>query len=184
MYKKNYKGEEFLNTNIQLLNKLNELSEELLHNLTNDGKFQLVKDILDGKNFKSAFPKIEPNNFSNKHSKNEYKGIYAFARVKGKKVYFEYIGVSRTIKRRFYSHTSSYSPSSSSWINLMLKKDHQDFHKYGKNKKKDAIEKLRSKKIHPCRFTFLKIDDNMLLHMAEVFCVNSLHSFYNSFETH
>ncbi|MBS1552233.1 MAG: hypothetical protein JST15_09230 [Bacteroidetes bacterium] len=186
MHKKNYKEEEFLKTNIHLLNKLNKLSLELKHNLTNDGKFQFVKDILNVKNFNSLFPKIKPNNLSNKNSKNEYKGIYAFGIVENKELFIKYIGVSKTIRRRFYSHTSSNSNSSSSWINLMLKKKYPDLKSLEKNKQwlKEAIKEIRLREIYSCRFAFLNINDNMLLHIAEVFCVNKLHSLYNSFETH
>jgi len=46
------------------------------------------------------------------------------------------------------------------------------------------IADFQKEHIHPLRFTFLPIEDNMLLHMAEAYCVNKLKVKWNSFETH
>lgn len=55
------------------------------------------------------------------------------------------------------------------------------------NKKAEAeriIPLVQKNYIYPCRFTFVLIPDNMLMHIAEVYCVNKLKAEWNSFETH
>lgn len=187
MYKVNYKKERFINTGTSLLNKLEKLSKQLLKRLKTEGKYCKVSEMLND-NFNDFWDKmgIQPNNYDNKHSKNEYCGIYAFSIQRGNKTYVRYIGISKTIRRRFRMHTSRNSMESSSWTYLMLKK-HYKIKKGQKIKaKEEKVDFIRKKEIYPCRFTFVTIPPkkSMLLHLAEAFCVNKLHSKYNSFETH
>lgn len=59
-------------------------------------------------------------------------------------------------------------------------------YKLEKHKEKAAkiIPIVQKKYIFLCRFTFVLIPDNMLMHIAEVYCVNKLKAKWNSFETH
>lgn len=187
MYKTNYKKENFINTDTSLLRDLEMLSKQLLKQLRTKGNYCEVTEMLNGK-FNDFWDKtgISPNNYDNKHSKNEYCGVYAFSEQRGSKTFVKYIGISKTIRRRFRMHTSRNSMESSSWTYLMLK----DYFKIKKGqkirRKKEKVDFIRKKEIFPCRFSFITIPPkkSMLLHLAEAFCVNKLHSKYNSFETH
>lgn len=187
MFKINYKNERFINTGTSLLNTLDKLSKLLFKQLNTKGMYCRVNEMLND-NFNDFWGKtrIQPNNYDNKHSKNEYCGIYAFSIQRGNKTFVKYIGISKTIRRRFRMHTSRNSMESSSWTYLMLK----DYYKIKKGqiitRKKKKVDFIRKKEIYPCRFTFITIPPkkSMFLHLAEAFCVNKLHSKYNSFETH
>mgnify|MGYP001451814998 CR=1 FL=1 len=184
MFKINYKQEEFLSLNGKMINDLNKLASELKRNLRDPKKSFIVSELIAIRNFNKAWSNIKPNNISNSYSKNEFKGIYAFAINKGS---FNvcYIGISRTIRRRFYDHANGLSENRSSWVFLMAKQKMKD--KYvllTKREKKELFKKIQKDKVHSCKFTFVTINDNMFMHLAEVYCVNILHSFYNSFETH
>ena len=187
MFKINYKKESFINTGTSLLNDLDKLSRQLFKQLNTKGMYCNVNELLND-NFNDFWDKtgIQPNNYDNKHSKNEYCGIYAFSIQRGNKTFVKYIGISKTIRRRFRMHTSRGSMESSSWTYLMLK-EYYEIKKGQKIKgKKQKVDFIRKKEIYPCRFTFITIPPgkSMLLHLAEAFCVNKLHSKYNSFETH
>jgi len=117
----------------------------------------------------------------NNDSKNEFKGLYAFANVKNGVVDFQYIGISQTIRRRFNAHVRRTTRPEASWAYLMIKKD---FPNLNKEERELKIPEYQKKIIYPQNFTFVLIDDNMLMHIAEVFCVNNLKSYWNSFETH
>jgi hypothetical protein len=47
---------------------------------------------------------LEHNNLDHPHTGDEITGLYAFAKKKGNDVDWQYIGISRTIKRRFRGH--------------------------------------------------------------------------------
>jgi len=53
-----------------------------------------------------------------------------------------------------------------------------------KEQREKKIPEYKKKYIHPLKYTFCPIDDNMFLHIAEVYCVNKLKAHWNSFETH
>ncbi len=184
MFKINYKKEKFLRLNRKMMNDLDKLASGLKRNLRDPKKSLIVSELIGINNFNKAWSNIKPNNNTNAHSKNEFKGIYAFAVNEGS---FNvcYIGISRTIRRRFYDHANGQSENRSSWVFLMAKQKMKD--KYvllTKSEKKALFKKIQKNKVHSCKFTFIAINDNMFMHLAEVYCVNKLHSFYNSFETH
>ncbi|MBX2960261.1 MAG: GIY-YIG nuclease family protein [Flavobacteriales bacterium] len=176
---KNYNNEPFISTDLNLLKELDSISEKLHKNMITEGKSFIVKDILDKKKFNS-FWDFEPHD-ENKYTKKEYKGIYAFASVTNGIVNFKYIGISQTIKRRFNAHTKRTTRQEASWAYLMIKKDLVE---KTLKERESYIPIYQKEKIYPLRFTFFPIEDNMLLHIAEVYCVNKLHSYWNSFETH
>ncbi len=171
--KTNYKGEVFLATGPKLLTQLEAIASELESNMKHPKSRFKVSEILSIRtnSFQKFWPDIAPLNPDHKHSKKEYKGLYAFARIEKGKVLWQYIGISQTIKRRFKGHTIRRTKNSASWAYLIRKSEEQ-------------IPTVQKRYIHPCYFTFVQVEDNMLLHMAEVYCVNKFRSEYNSFETH
>lgn len=169
----NYKGESFFATGPKLLNQLEAIASELQRNMKDPKRRFKASDILSIRtnSFKKFWPDIEPLNPEHKHSKDEYKGLYAFALIEKSKISWQYIGISQTIKRRFKGHTLRKSKNSASWAYLMARSEAE-------------IPRTQEKFIHSCYFTFVQIKDNMLLHIAEVYCVNKFKAHWNSFETH
>jgi GIY-YIG catalytic domain len=159
---------------------LDGICETLITNFRTRDKSYFVKDILQAKSFNSLWD-VPPNNFDNKHSKNEYKGIYAFASVEKNEVDFLYIGISQTIKRRFGKHTTRNRKNEASWAYLMIKHDFSDLSIPDRQLK---IPEYQQKIIYPVKFTFCLVNDNMLMHIAEVYCANKLKAEWNTFETH
>lgn len=183
MKTENYKREKYFDTSKELLNELNKICNTLLANLNSDSDSHKVSDINKRtKPFNDLFRNTKPNNPNgNKYSKKEFKGIYAFAEVKNNKVDFMYLGISQTIRRRFGGHTRGKTKLDASWAYLMIKHKHPNLSIIGREKK---IPDYQKNDIYPLRFTFCPIDDNMLMHIAEVYCVNKLKAFWNTFETH
>ena len=178
---KNYKDEKYFNTTINLLAELDKIAETLVQNFKTEGKSYPVQEILEAKSFEKLW-QVQPNNHTNRNAKKEYRGVYAFATVDKDNINFEYIGISQTTKRRFKSHTKRTTSGESSWAYLMIK--HENPNLTTRELRTEKIKEYQQKRIHPLRFTFCPVDDNMLLHIAEVYCVNKLKSHWNSFETH
>lgn len=180
MTKKNYKGEKFFDTSSKLLADLDTICQTLTNNLKTKGQSYIAADILNAKSFNSLW-QVEPNKHDNKYSTNEFKGVYAFASVDKNKIEFQYIGISQTTRRRFSAHTKRTTRQEASWAYLMVK---QDFPSLTPQQREKKIPEYQKKFIHPLKFTFCPVDDNMLLHIAEVYCVNKLKAYWNTFETH
>lgn len=180
MNKQNYKGENYFDTSVKLLTELDIICNNLTDNIKKEGQSYIAADIVSAKSFNDLW-QVLPNKYDNKYSRNEYKGIYAFATVVKNKVEFQYIGISQTIKRRFSAHTKRTTRQEASWTYLMIKRDFPNLSLEQREKK---IPEYQKKYIHPLRFTFCLVDDNMILHIAEVYCVNKLKAYWNSFETH
>jgi hypothetical protein len=176
----NYKGEKYFTCSPKLLKDLNAISKNLVENLRAKGKSYQVKEIINSKSFNELWNVI-PKKSDNKHSRNEYKGIYAFAVVGKSKIDFKYVGISQTIRRRFTGHTKRKTRQAATWAYMMIKKDFPELSIKQRERKISAYQKTI---IYPLQFTFYPIDDNMMLHIAEVYCVNKLKAFWNSFETH
>lgn len=176
---RNYKGESYFEHST-LFDYLNNLCEILEANMLSHENSYLVKDLLAAPDFNKRW-QVTPNNPNNPRSKNEYKGIYAFASVMDAKVNFMYVGISQTIRRRFYKHTLRNRKNEASWAYLMAKHHHPDLSISDRQLK---IPDYQRQNIHPIRFSFCLIDDNMLMHIAEVYCANRLRSHWNTFETH
>jgi hypothetical protein len=173
MKKTNFKKEQYLLMDHTLIIELNRISDTLQQQMMDSKRRFKVSDIIStGKNaFHTLWPDIDPLNKDNKHSKREFKGLYAFATIAGKDIDWQYIGISQTIKRRFRGHVLRSNKNSATWAYLMQKSI-------------EEIPRVQKEIIHPCYFTFVQVQDNVLLHMAEVFCVNKLRATWNSFETH
>ena len=181
MAKENYKGEKFFETSSKLLTELDAICETIVGNLKTKGKSYATEEIVEAKSFNELW-QVKPNKHDNKYSTKEFKGIYAFASVdKNKKIDFKYIGISQTTRRRFSAHTKRTTRAEASWAYLMIKRD---FPNMTKEQREMKIPEYQKKFIYPLRFTFCPVDDNMLLHIAEVYCVNKLKAHWNSFETH
>ena len=148
--------------------------------MTTNHKHQVVSDIINAKSFNQIWD-VEPNKHDNKYSRNEFKGLYAFAAVNRNKVDFRYIGISQTIRRRFAGHVKRKTRQEATWAYLMAKCDFPDL---DISNREEKIPIYQREIIYPLKFTFHTIDDNMLMHMAEVYCVNKLKAYWNTFETH
>lgn len=175
----NYKEEKYFDTSVKLLNELDVICQILIDNLKNNERSYIAEDIVNAK-FNDLWP-YKPNKYDNKYSKKEFKGVYAFAVVDKNKINFKYIGISQTIRRRFSAHTKRTTRQEASWAYLMIK---HDFPKLTLQQREKKIPEYQKKFIYPLKFTFCPVDDNMLLHIAEVYCVNKLKAYWNSFETH
>jgi len=180
MRKGNYKGEKYFDTSFKLLTKLDAICDTLIENIKIKGKNYTIEMIINAKSFNDLW-QVTPNKHDNKYSKKEFKGVYAFATVDKTKTDFKYIGISQTIKRRFFHHTKRITRQEASWAYLMVKRDFPNLTLQQREKK---IPEYQKKFIHPLKFTFCPVDDNMILHIAEVYCVNKLKAYWNSFETH
>lgn len=182
MRAENYKGEKYLDLSGQLFAQLDALCQELISRLKTAQKSYSVEDIIKikPKNFNSLWEHL-PNTPDKTNSKNEFKGLYAFAVVEGDSVDFMYIGISQRTRARFSDHTKRSKSKDASWAYMMVKHAFPDLTRADREA---LIVDFQKEWIHPLRFTFCPIDDNMLLHLAEVYCVNRLRAKWNSFETH
>ncbi len=181
MGKQNYKGEKYFDTSTKLLTDLDSICETLVKNLKTKGKSYTAEEIVNADSFNDLW-QVTPNKHDNKHSTKEFKGVYAFATVDNNKIDFRYVGISQTIRRRFSGHTKRTTRNDATWAYLMIKREHPELKSTQEREKK--IPEYQKKIILPLRFTFCPVDDNMLLHIAEVYCVNKLNAYWNSFETH
>ena len=182
MREENYKGEKYLDLSGPLFTRLDALCEELISSLKTDQKSYAVADIIKTKpkDFNGLWEHL-PNAPDKKSSKKEYKGLYAFAVVDGEQVDFMYIGISQRTRGRFTDHTKRRKSKDASWAYMMVKHAFPDLDRAAREAR---IADYQKELIHPLRFTFCPIDDNMLLHLAEVYCVNRLRVKWNSFQTH
>jgi hypothetical protein len=180
MRENNYKGEMYLDTSHTLLIKLDAICETLIHNLKTNGKSYIVEEIIKNKSFNKLWEHA-PNTPDKKNSKKEFKALYAFATCDNDKIDFMYMGISQRTRGRFSDHTKRNKSKDASWAYLMIK---HNYPLLTRVQRENKISEYQKKSIHHLRFTFYPIDDNMLLHLAEVYCVNKLKAFWNSFETH
>jgi hypothetical protein len=176
MRKANYKGETFIGGGQKLIDSLESIAGELKNNLLSNDKSFLVSEIIKEKNFNRVFIKIQPNFLEHKHYKNEHNGLYAFAIVDKRKVDFQYVGISKTIKKRFGDHVRSKKKNNANWAYLMALNESNV----------DPILRIPKKQLemHGMRFTFIHIDNPNLRLIAEVYCANKFKSYWNSFDTH
>ncbi len=176
MRKENFKGESFTDHGDLLLQKLDAFAAELAGNMLSEEKSFLVSHLHQKKYFNKVFVNVVPNYHEHKTYKNEHNGLYAFAVVENGKADFKYIGISKTIKKRFSDHTKSKRNNNANWAFLMAQSEG----------KEEALTRIPTKQLemHNMRFTFVHIDNPNLRLMAEVYCANKLKSFWNSFDTH
>jgi hypothetical protein len=179
----NYNEEAYFTCDGNLIKQLDGYCDELESRM-NNSRF-LVSDMLNHKKsiFQNCWSDLVFNApIGKQEKKNEIMGLYAFATKKGDKLDWKYIGISRTMMMRFSHHTKSNHKSSATWAYQLAKKYVE------KEELSKAIQihikKYQEEIIHPCYFTFIQIDDNMLLHIAEVYAVNKFQAEWNSFKTH
>jgi hypothetical protein len=150
-----------------------------------------VGQIVNGKskNFNAFFKEIEPNG---KHETllDEYKGVYAFGSFKRNgEINIQYVGISRAIRRRFFTHTASQRHNYASWVYKMVKKDYAKRSinwrlKSEKEIKGKIKEKQESRNFRNLYFAFHPVPNDAFMYMAEVFCSSYFKSKWNDFSTH
>ena len=129
--------------------------------------------------FFAAFGKA--NNLESKIG-DEYKGLYLFGEpVADGRFKPAYVGISRTMIRRFRGHTIMQGSNNASWTFLMAKKDHPEIDS------KEFEMRYRSdfqKKIWPYNFTMVPIENDFEMHILEGMAACVLKAKWNSFSTH
>ena len=190
----NFKGEPFLDTSESIYTQLTDIASLLKNQLTNNEKSKIVSEVTglikDGNSFEEIW-KVKPNNLREKNPKREFKGIYLFAEKIDNGYKPVYVGISQTIGRRFRGHTMSDRKQNATWAYMMAKFEHTHA-TTGKYDKMVSVPKAveqkwiteKQKWIKDLRFTFYLINDNTLMHLAEVFCSAHLKCKWNTFETH
>lgn len=176
MRKVNYKGEAFAVDGSELFQNLEAIAAEVKSNLLSSERSFLVSHIIKEKYFNRVFINFLPNNLEHKHYRNEHNGLYAFATVENGEVDFKYIGISRTIKKRFFDHTKSKKHNNANWAFLMAQHGGEESPLLG--------IPTKQLEMHGMRFTFIHIENPYLRSMAEVYCANKFKSYWNSFDTH
>lgn len=180
----NYKGETYLKFDISFQERLNEIADQLADQLITPGKHIVYNEHpkLGVKEFNNFWNEIPVNNpDGNKYSKNDWKGVYAFGEYTNNNLNVLYIGISQTIRRRYFKHTKEKNREAATWAYTILRHQNRDL---PKEEVIRMIPNIQNSLIKNCRFTFIKEDDNMLMHLAEVYCANKLKAYWNSFETH
>lgn len=180
----NYKKEPFLNIDKTFKKRLDEIAAQINKQLMTPGEYLISNDYskFGNKEFNKFWEHISINNpAGNKHSLNDYKGLYAFGEVVDGKLQVLYIGISQTIRRRFFAHSTAKKRNAATWAYKILK--HQNPH-LTKEEREALIPDLQNTLIKSYRFIFVKEDCNMIMHLAEAYCANKLKSYWNSFETH
>lgn len=187
--KVNYKEEEFLTFDGQLMVKLKAIEDKIRGQFQTPGKHYTVAELLDhsgSKFFKlwdeKEFPAYQK--VTKKKEVKEYRGLYVFATYRDGRLDFDYVGISRGIRQRFQWHVAGTIRNHATWAWLMLKHEN----KVGPNPDAETIKESLSAKqkefIHHCLFTFVPIESDMMLHLAEIYCANQLRARWNSFRTH
>ncbi len=185
----NFKNEDFLTFDDQLLKDLKKIEDKIRLQFQTPGKHYPVAELLahsgakffkmwDEQNF-PTYPK-EPE----KKTGKEYKGIYVFASEIDGQLHYEYVGISRGIRQRFQWHAMGTINNHATWAWLMLKQEKKVDSKTDKKLVKELLGKKQQEMIHHCRFTFVPIESDMMLHLAEIYCANHLQTHWNSFRTH
>ncbi len=190
----NFKGEPFINTSKSIYGTLTEIANRLEEQIQNADESKIVSEVVEQirkkKNFQEIWRK-EPNNVRTKNPKMEFKGIYLFAEKTDTEYKPVYVGISQTIGRRFRGHTMGGRKQYATWAYMMAKFEHTHA-KGGRYDKMVSVPvelemkwiREKQKWINGLRFTFLLMEDNTLMHLAEVFCSAHLKCKWNTFETH
>src|SRR4051812_40325886 len=108
----NYKNEPFLNLDDNLIFRLDAIANQLTNQLASSSQSLLISEYekFGEKEFKQFWNHIPNNNEDgNKHSKKEHKGIYCFGQFENDDLNVLYVGISQTIRRRFFKHVRTKS---------------------------------------------------------------------------
>lgn len=190
---RNYANEIFLPVDDQLWQALEGITARLRSQLETPDKHYPVQELLGlstddflNKWDKGEFPsykKVTPAK-----TVDEYQGIYLFSLKVHDGWAHQYTGISRGIWQRFKWHASRTIINHATWAWLMIRNPLNETEKQAlkadKPNIKQALKAKQAEAIYPCVFTFVPICDNMLMHLAEVYCANQLHCHWNSFRTH
>ncbi len=201
---KNFKEELFIPTDDRLWKNLAAIADQLRDQMLDEKKHFHVSELatLGRRAFIAKWHFLETYTWKNRQEskkKDEFCGIYAFAEKKDGKVNFLYIGISRTIIQRFSQHHKGKLTNQATWAWLMAKEDAKEkdnsfweqvmlpkkrLETYG-TEVVNKIGLMQNIIKDNCYFTFVPIkDDHMLMHFAEVYCVNHLEAYWNTFVTH
>jgi len=179
--KRNFRKEHFIKTGAKLIKELDKIVNKLKFRMSSKKYSFSVKKLSKTKSINGLW-NGNFNSTKKGHEHKDYAGIYAFAIMRKGVCEFQYIGISQTILRRFYDHTKLKPKNKASWAFLMAK--HKYNLKHNLPNAEEMIPKVQEDFIRSCKFTFLPISNSMLMHIAEVYCVNKLKSKWNTFETH
>lgn len=168
----NYLNEQYFDTNT-IFNKLEDINTKLLSYFIIEDKKQIIKGL-----FKQTYNNVFWDLYNNAISKQ---GIYAFAEITNNEVKILYIGISKDIRKRFIQHTKRKDKKYASWAHIVQRElsTHNDLSNYY-----DKIKAYQNEVMPSLYFGYVPIEDNMILHIAEVYCANKLKSHYNTFKTH
>lgn len=191
MEKVNFKGERFLTIDHQLLRTLEGIEARIRSQFEIPGKHYKVEELLkhSGSKFFKLWDEQEFPPYQ-KETEMEYRGIYVFANEKDNGWVYQYVGISRGIRQRFQWHVTGTIINHATWAWLMVEgKDELKQEKIldpqaYKQKVKALLKAKQAEIIHPCKFTFVPINSDMLMHLAEVYCANHLSTHWNTFRTH
>ncbi len=197
----NFKDEKFLTFDEKLLKDLKEIEDKIRLQFQTQGKHYPVAELLAhaGNKFfnlwnDKEFPTYEKE--TPKKRTREYRGLYVFATERNGVLEYDYVGISRGIRQRFQWHATGSIINHATWAWLMLaekerlkaekkaNKGNKEGLKAHNQKVKDLLKAKQAEVIHTCKFTFVHIESDMMLHLAEIYCANHLKTHWNSFRTH
>jgi hypothetical protein len=128
---------------------------------------------------------------SDNSSKNgkDIKGVYVLAEEKGENINVVNVGISKTIMRRFYQHTTGKKHNESTLGFYMALNQHYQTTGEIYSGKRDVFpyEHYRVnilEYIRNLRFAIVPIDNNFELYIIECYLACYYKSFWNTFETH
>lgn len=130
------------------------------------------------------------NSTNKKYNGKEIKGLYVFAEeVNGIAQPF-YVGISQTVIRRLRQHVFGTGHNQATLAYLMARTEYNRIENKPYSGKREDLEYFINHRaryqseIRKARFAIKEINDDYLLHMAEVFVACHFKSKWNSFETH
>jgi len=106
-----------LDTSLTLFTRLDDISDTLINNFRNENKSYPVEDLTKIKR-NLEFNQLwehQSNIPDKKNSKNEFKGLHAFALIDNDTVDFMYVGISQRTRARFSDHTKGKKSKYASW---------------------------------------------------------------------
>lgn len=197
----NFKDEKFLTFDDQLLKDLKDIEDRIRLQFQTPGKHYPVAELLQhsGNKFFNLWNEKEFPTYMKKTEKKEakeYRGIYVFASERDGRLHYDYVGISRGVKQRFQWHATGTIINHATWAWLMVaekeqlkadrkaNKDNKEGLKAHKQKVKELLKARQADVIHRCKFTFVHVESDMMLHLAEIYCASHLQTHWNSFRTH
>jgi hypothetical protein len=186
MKTENYRQEKYLTIDQNLLNELQVVELKIREQMKTPGMHYPVAELLlhPGKAFFKMWDAQVFKTYTKGEDKkkvDEYRGIYVFATKKDGDLHYDYVGISRGIRQRFQWHVSGTIKNHATWAWMMLKEDGKVNSKTSKEEIKKCLKTQQEDVINHCLFTFVPIETDMMLHLAEIYCANHLRTHWNSF---